>query len=960
MSNTNAILFGYDHQLANELIKIIVNFFTKQEKMLFSKKTIKLLSDEEDINNDRKEDVVYESEEPHALKLIDITNKIPDSKHKIFEKYKNNKENSIFICIFSSEYLLKDQDEISLKKIYTLFEEVGLNNFFCIIDRSKLNDNEDLKDSADYVGGKLGSLFKSKQNLFDNRKYEKRVFFVNLKSAEEHSLSEELKESGVLNFLTELKTYWLEIREEENLTEETNQSQKTEASEKIYEDVKKEETNQSQKTEASEKLYEDVKKEETNQSQKTEASEKLYEDVKKMAYKTENFINDLEKISKARQEFAGYLSSTAEILTNAGQTGQAVTDLELVSKNLGEGVFRLLVLGDMKRGKSTFLNALIGENLLPTNVNPCTAVLTVLRFGQQKQVTVHFNDSKKPDRLDFESFKVRYTINPEEAKRLEEEGKQAFPDVEYAEVEYPLELLEKGVQIIDSPGLNDTEARNDLTLGYINNCHAILFVLSATQQFTLGEQRYLENYIKERGLTVFFLINAWDEIQRRLIDPDNLTEKQEAEERVRQVFKTNLTKYCQVDGEDIYDERVFEVSSLNALRQRLKSPSGSLEGTGFPEFIKALNTFLTKERAISELRQARTVIRQSYRTTHDAVERSIPMLGQDVNELKQRIRNTQPEFDKLVEIREQFQEEIAKIGERKANTLSISIRSYISSFGDTFEEDFVRYQPKLNFIDFLRKNKRQEFEASLRQSFEQYLNDKVSTWSRDAQREIDSAFAQLAKSASRYGESYSQVTDKITEKLTGQKLVTNNVDISQEDRSPGWAKWAIGLYALTTGDVAGVALAGTGVFNWKQILLNLGGAAMITGLVYAITGVFLGPIGMVLGGLGLGSISAEMGRRKVIKAMKDELVKLLPQISQEQSFNVYQIVKECFVNYHTEVVKRINDDIKSQKTEIDKLLKQKESHEINRDEEINRLKLLENNVLRQMHTLEDAYDKLLG
>jgi hypothetical protein len=56
----------------------------------------------------------------------------------------------------------------------------------------------------------------------------------------------------------------------------------------------------------------------------------------------------------------------------------------------------------------------------------------------------------------------------------------------------------------------------------------------------------------------------------------------------------------------------------------------------------------------------------------------------------------------------------------------------------------------------------------------------------------------------------------------------------------------------------------------------------------------------------------------------------------------------------------MNDDIQSQKTEIDELLKQKESHEINRDEEIRRLKLLDNDVLRQMHSLEDAYDKLLG
>ena len=169
-----------------------------------------------------------------------------------------------------------------------------------------------------------------------------------------------------------------------------------------------------------------------------------------MVYKAESFINDLDKVSKARQEFSGYLNVMAEALTQAEQEGETasgklglesiVDDLELVSQNLGDGVFRLLVLGDMKRGKSTFLNALIGENVLPTNVNPCTAVLTVLSYGQEKQVTVHFKDDRQSESMDFETFKQRYTILPEEAKKLQEEGISAFPDVAYADVKYPLAL----------------------------------------------------------------------------------------------------------------------------------------------------------------------------------------------------------------------------------------------------------------------------------------------------------------------------------------------------------------------------------------------------------------------------------------------------------------------------------------------------------------------------------------
>ena len=685
-----------------------------------------------------------------------------------------------------------------------------------------------------------------------------------------------------------------------------------------------------------------------------------------MVYKAESFINDLDKVAKARQEFSGYLNVMAEALTQAEQEGETasgklglesiVDDLELVSQNLGDGVFRLLVLGDMKRGKSTFLNALIGENVLPTDVNPCTAVLTVLSYGQEKQVTVHFKDDRQPESMDFETFKQRYTILPEEAKKLQEEGISAFPDVAYADVKYPLTLLEKGVQIIDSPGLNDTEQRNQLTLGYINNCHAILFVLSATQPYTLGEQRYLENYIKDRGLSVFFLINHWDEIQNRLIDPEDITALQDAEDRVRQVFETNLTPYCQVDGEDRYQDRVFEISSLNALRQRLKQ--AALDGTGFPEFIQALNHFLTKERAISELRQAKLMARQAYRTVHEACDRRIPLLGESLQELRQKTRAVRPEFDQLVAIRDQFKDEIRIVGERQASASANSFRAYLPDLANTFEADFARYQPELKFFDFLQKGKRQEFEASLRVAFEKYLLDKIAAWSLTAQKDMEVAFLGLAKSATQYGESYSQVTDRITEKLTGQKVLPN-ATLRTEDKSPGWAKWAVGLYALTTGDVGAVAMAGTGVFDWKQILLNFGGAVLVTTLVYTVTGIFLGPIGMALAGLGLGGFSAEMARRKVVQTMREELVKLLPQIAQEQSFQVYQAVKECFDTYQQEVVKRMNDDIQSRKAELDELVRQKEDHEINQQAEERRLNLLDNHILTQLHEVEDAYDQLI-
>ncbi|MBD2127054.1 dynamin family protein [Microcoleus sp. ZQ-A2] len=684
---------------------------------------------------------------------------------------------------------------------------------------------------------------------------------------------------------------------------------------------------------------------------------------------TDSFINDLERVAKVRSEVASCLSQMSTTLNQAESEGKTasgelgleaeIEDLSIASKNLRQGVFRLLVLGDMKRGKSTFVNALIGENLLPSDVNPCTAVLTVLRYGPLKKVTIYFKNNKRPEQLGFQEFKQQYTIDPDEAKRLEQEKKQAFPDVDYAVVEYPLSLLEKGIEIVDSPGLNDTEARNELSLGYIHNCHAILFILRASQPLTLGERRYLDNYIKNRGLTVFFLINAWDEIRKEMLDPDNLEAVQEAENKVRQVFQTNLSDYCQVDRSDVYQERVFELSSLKALRLRLKNPLDPLEKTGFPEFMAALNTFLTKERAIAELRQARTLARQSHTRVHEAVERRLPLLSQDVKDLQGKIHSLEPEFNQLADIRDRFQDEIRGMRDTKARAIADSFRNYVLNLGNTFETDFVQYQPTLTFVDALQKGKREEFSVSFQQAFEQYINNKISAWELTIEQEMNDAFSQLAKSAANYGASYSQVTEKMSEKLIGQKIYTPTV--SEEENSPAWASWAMGFLMLTTGNVAGVALAGAG-FDWKSVLVNALGVMGIWGFltIFSIPLIAItGPLGIALLGLGVGAVQADQARQELIKATKKEFVKYLPKIAQEQWTPINQAVKECFDAYEREVAKRVNNDIKARKAELDNLLKQKSSQEFNQDAELKRLKSLDADVLTQCRSIEVIYECLL-
>jgi GTPase SAR1 family protein len=681
------------------------------------------------------------------------------------------------------------------------------------------------------------------------------------------------------------------------------------------------------------------------------------------APKTNRFLQDLDRVARVRREVANSLQQMAKKLEQAetaanigsGQMGfeRDLIDLRKASTSLQQGVFRLMVLGDMKRGKSTFLNALIGENILPSDVNPCTALLTVLRYGQEKKVTVHFKTDRPPESLDFESFKQKYTIDPTEAKELEDSNKLAFPDVDYAVVEYPLELLEKGIEIIDSPGLNDTEARNELSLGYLNNCHAVLFVLSASQPCTLGERRYLENYIKDRGLSVFFLVNAWDRVQQSLLDPDDVAELAAAESKLQQVFRTNLSEYCLVDGCNIYEERVFPLSSIAALRRRLKDKNADLTDTGFPKFINALNTFLTQERAIAELRQTRIIAKQTCTHVREAIALRIPLLEANVSELKAKIVEIEPQFAELQNIRDEFRDDIRRVRDRQARSIADSFRTYLNSLETTFEEDFKPYLPsEINFIEFLSNDKREQFNLAAQKGFQKYINDKYATWTLMAQKELTTAFGELSEKAKDRGVDYQKITAQMAEKLTGKIPTRNNT--MEEDSNPAWAKWAMGLFSLASGNLAGAALAISG-FDTGGILLNL----FTTAGIAIIFGAILGPLGILLASLAVAGLQIDRARSYFASTIKKELVKRLPEVAQEQWQPIYSAVQECFDNCERQAISRINDDINVRKAELDNLVKQKESREIDRIAEVARLQQFEQDVHNEAQSIENFYQSFL-
>src|SRR5215475_1234403 len=89
----------------------------------------------------------------------------------------------------------------------------------------------------------------------------------------------------------------------------------------------------------------------------------------------------------------GGLAALAEV---ASETGSAdlVSEIRAFARRIAERRYHVACVGQFKRGKSSLLNALLGEPLLPTGVVPATSVITLVRHGTDRQATVHMRDGR--------------------------------------------------------------------------------------------------------------------------------------------------------------------------------------------------------------------------------------------------------------------------------------------------------------------------------------------------------------------------------------------------------------------------------------------------------------------------------------------------------------------------------------------------------------------------------------
>lgn len=241
--------------------------------------------------------------------------------------------------------------------------------------------------------------------------------------------------------------------------------------------------------------------------------------------------------------------------------------------------FEILVIGEFSRGKSAFINALLGQRLLPSGLRPTTPVITVIQEGVPGTSTIYLRNGK--------------TSHPgaEELLQLLNGSAPNAAQVERVEIGSDHPLLSHGIRIVDTPGVNDLNTlRDDVTLSYLPKADAAIFLIDAKAPFTETEKRFLQGQVFKQNIDqVFFVINKADQLR----PPYNAEDLRLIMRRVEEMV-----------GNRIAETRVFALAAKPALDAAIAGDADGRQASRLPLLENELYRFLAHDRGAAVVRRA--------------------------------------------------------------------------------------------------------------------------------------------------------------------------------------------------------------------------------------------------------------------------------------------------------------------------------------------------------------------
>jgi GTPase SAR1 family protein len=425
------------------------------------------------------------------------------------------------------------------------------------------------------------------------------------------------------------------------------------------------------------------------------------------------------------------LKTGSQVVPGLGLPSDAAS-LAIRAADIEQGIFKVLVLGEFKNGKSTLLNAMLGHKTLPARAAPATAIITELVYGVREDVVIYEMGKAAPRHLSWEAFVQEFQLSERDIQTLKQQQYlDRFQDVEYAQIECQHPFCANGVRLIDSPGLGEHVSRTRVSTNFLKQAHAVIFVLNAISILTEAERAFIERLGAGRLNHVFFVVNRINQIDQE--------EVESIQSWVRQTLRPHfLDEQGQFD-EEFYARRVFFVNARGALDARLTVPNHEalLEASGLPALETELERFLTTDEKLrTSLEGTLQTLAYVVGNARRHIARQQRSLGAPLEDLARRGTEAEQRFAALDATRQDIERTIRFFGESIKHTIYLSLLRCIERMHDTWPEDSVKLMnltEALKAMDLLKSYISQEAKekvvAAIKAEIRGYLQVKLTEWS---------------------------------------------------------------------------------------------------------------------------------------------------------------------------------------------------------------------------------------
>lgn len=637
----------------------------------------------------------------------------------------------------------------------------------------------------------------------------------------------------------------------------------------------------------------------------------------------------LNRFREQKERLGSMLSDSAEVISELNMTS-ASENLNKLSEKVNNDTFKIQVIGTFKNGKSTFINSLLGEPVLPAYALPCTAVINEVKYGEQKEAILHFRNPL-PDKLPE-------SISPKAMSHMQANGMENVPPLKiaYDEIEdyvcipmgsdptemllespyekvelfWPLDMLKEGVEIIDSPGLNEAETRTRVTMDYLAKADAILFVLNAIHLCSMDEMNFIENNLKAYGFTdPFFVVNRFDLI------PDNQ--------------KQGIKKFAEMKLAEYSTNQIFYVSAQQALDGAMTNNDALYEKSNMRDFTKVLSDFLTKDKGKIKLSQPARELKRIL--NNEALYKIIPgqraMLDSSLDEVKDRYERAKPQLENLMSRRDQIVARLNLRIEQSRHEFQRAVNKNTLAIADMIPGWISPFNPKASFNTFHPRDSVKRIAMEISDHVIQKIQEQQKKWKDEvmfplaqerAQYIFDSADQDLTRL-------YSEL-DSLTIAISGgQEVEVKNVPLWQRIAGAG-AGVLLGL--------PDVAIAGGMNGLSKDLLKNLGIVLGTEAILFFIVGA-LNPLvligGMLAGLFGGGVLHARTVVNQIKEKLSQTYVSAICEKAQDNSYELASKICKQLQDISKDISTAVENEINGVEQQVNGIIKEMEKGKANID-----------------------------